>query len=499
MANIFEKNKKIILAFVTLILLTLSGLYMKYTWDTSIKTTSDQALTTGRIAAATLSEDALNQLTIESSDTDKKEYQYIKSSLMAIKNINTKIRFAYIYAQRAGKIYFAADSESVSSSDYSPPGQEYPEADAEDVLPFTTRQAIVTKPAADRWGTWVSVLVPIEDPTTNKVIGVFGLDYPASDWNDVAVASTAQAGVIAFGFIGLLFAFYRVSTSNMQTIENERNYRTFFESIDDSIIVASKDGKILYTNSSLTKKLGYSEKEIKQMHVLELNPKNKRKEAERIFGDMLTGKTKTCPLPLERKDGSLIPAETQVWFGKWNGQNCVFAVSKDLGEEQELLEKFNKRFNNNPSLMAISSLPDQKFTDVNEAFLTKIGYAKDEVIGKTSHDLHLFMNESEQKNVSEELKNRGNIHDIPLQIKTKTGAIIEGLFSGEIIENQGKSYFLTVMIDQTESKHAQEEMEKMNEELRSVNKLMVDREMKMVELKKELEKCRGTASVSTIG
>jgi signal transduction histidine kinase/DNA-binding response OmpR family regulator len=49
-----------------------------------------------------------------------------------------------------------------------------------------------------------------------------------------------------------------------------------------------------------------------------------------------------------------------------------------------------------------------------------------------------------------------------LKVKTKTGEIMIGLFSGEIIENQGKKYFLTVMVDVTESKNLEREIQHQN-------------------------------------
>ena len=79
--------------------------------------------------------------------------------------------------------------------------------------------------------------------------------------------------------------------------QSEENFRTFFETIDDMIFIANSDGKIFFTNSSVTKKLGYSEDELIKMHVLDVHPKEIRKDAETIFADMFAGKRDRCPLP----------------------------------------------------------------------------------------------------------------------------------------------------------------------------------------------------------
>ena len=169
--------------------------------------------------------------------------------------------------------------------------------------------------------------------------------------------------------------------------ESEANFRTFFESMDDIIVVGNQQGELFFTNKAATKKLGYTTAELNGMQLIELLPATLQNEAKQIFVDMFAGKRDSCPLPLVKKDGSYLPVETRVWFGQWDGKECIFGLSKDISKEQESLQKFNTIFDNNPSLMAISSFPEQCYTEVNQAFLAKTGFAKEEVIGKTIEEL----------------------------------------------------------------------------------------------------------------
>ena len=158
---------------------------------------------------------------------------------------------------------------------------------------------------------------------------------------------------------------------------------------------------------------------------------------------------------LSLKDGSTVPVETRVWFGKWDGKDSLFGVSKDLSKEQESLQMFNKIFENNPALMAISSITNREFINVNQAFLTKLGYEKDEIIGKKASDLSIFVDDDIQKKVVQELNLNGKIGNVELKLRTKKGEILDGLFSGEVIDSQGNSFFLTVMTDITPQKEAE--------------------------------------------
>ena len=120
--------------------------------------------------------------------------------------------------------------------------------------------------------------------------------------------------------------------------ESQENLLSLFETMDDIIVVGDTDGKILHTNSTASRKLGYTRDEFRTMHVLDLNPKSQRQEAEGILSEMFKGERTTCTLPLAKRDGIIIPTETRVWFGKWSGMDCVFGICKDLSREQEALQ-----------------------------------------------------------------------------------------------------------------------------------------------------------------
>ena len=251
--------------------------------------------------------------------------------------------------------------------------------------------------------------------------------------------------------------------------ESEANFRTFFESMTDLIFVGTPAGHILFTNHAVTRTLGYSIEELTTMHMLEVHPAAQRTEAEDIFGAMFRGERDSCPLPLARKDGGLVPVETRVWFGKWNGANCLFGISKNLTAEREAQQRFERLFRNNPALMALSTLPDRRFADVNDAFLQALGYARSDAIGKTVEDIALFPHPEQQTAVTDKLQADGRIANFELQVRRKDGAILDGLFSGEVISSQGQQHFLTVMIDITARKQAEVGLMEANRQLKEAN------------------------------
>lgn len=271
---------------------------------------------------------------------------------------------------------------------------------------------------------------------------------------------------------GLIYCMAKNITNEIENenliLEKNENFKNFFETLDDLIFVASKKGTIFHTNTAVLKKLGYTREEIIKMHVLDVHPEIYRKEAEEIFSDMFKGLKDYCPLPLKRKDGTFMSVETRVWFGKWNGVSCIYGISKDLTKQQSALEKFNKLFDNNPVSMAVNGLIDRKFTDVNKTFIRKMGYNKDEIIGKTASELNLFVDKEKQLDASTKIKDNGKVNNVELRIRAKTGEIKTGLFSSEIIDNQGEKSLLTVMIDITQQKKLENKFEIQKSKLENI-------------------------------
>ncbi len=243
------------------------------------------------------------------------------------------------------------------------------------------------------------------------------------------------------------------------------NFREFFETIDDLFIIGSAEGRIIYTNSAVSRKLGYSPDELVRMHILDLHPGDKREEAGAILAAMFRKERNYCPLELLRKDGSRMPVETRIWQGLWDGKEAIFGISKDLGAEQAALQKFESFFENNPALMAITSLPDQKITQVNTTFIEKLGYRKDELIGHTAAELGLFESPDAKAEITKSVVEWGIFRNTELTVSRKDGSTLSGLFSGALINSQGQSMLVTVMFDISEQVRLRREVENQRQRL----------------------------------
>ncbi|MFY9800971.1 MAG: PAS domain S-box protein, partial [Methanoregula sp.] len=218
----------------------------------------------------------LVNLTGSESDLGSPGYIVLKNRMIQIPSSYPEIRFAYLMGLRPDNtVFFYADSEFPGSTDYSPPGQVYSEASATILNTFSSGKEMTEGPLSDRWGTWVSGLVPITDPTTGKVVAVLGTDIDSRDWNIGIIKASAPAVIAMFVLVFFLLIFFYVLERNEREKqillaseasirESENRYRTVFESTGTAMVILKEDTTIGFANKKFFRLTGYSQEEIDQ-------------------------------------------------------------------------------------------------------------------------------------------------------------------------------------------------------------------------------------------
>ena len=240
------------------------------------------------------------------------------------------------------------------------------------------------------------------------------------------------------------------------------NFEIFFNAIHDFLFVLDEHGKIIHANASVFNRLGYTTHEIIGQSVLVVHPQAQRDRARKIVELMLKGEEEYCPIPLITKDGRLIPVETRISCGNWNGSPALFGVSKDVTQIKLSEEKFRRAFNNNAALMAVSQINKGTFIEVNQTFIDITGYSREEIIGQTAVDLNLFAHPEQRKLIQKQFQKEKFVRDFSVKIQSKDGRIIDGLFSVDQIDMGEQDCWLTVMTDITRLKQTEQEQRRLN-------------------------------------
>ncbi len=124
---------------------------------------------------------------------------------------------------------------------------------------------------------------------------------------------------------------------NQMEIENQRkNLLAIFRSLPEMLVVADRQGTILYANPAMGRVIGCGASALKGRTIETLHPPEKQAEATRIKKEVYSGSMSRFTLPLIREDGRWMPAEVSVAQGIWDGKPSLFAAIRDLSERVRL-------------------------------------------------------------------------------------------------------------------------------------------------------------------
>ncbi|MEH1899342.1 MAG: ATP-binding protein [Nostoc sp.] len=145
----------------------------------------------------------------------------------------------------------------------------------------------------------------------------------------------------------------------------------------------------------------------------------------------------------------------------WKLQQQLQAQNERLQQEiydrAKAEDKFAKVFRSSPNPIAIATVSDARFIDVNPSFLKMSGYSLDEVIGNTATELNLGKNTVAIAQTIQLLSNTGSLYNQEFEFSTKSGEVKTILLSIELIDLGGVQCALLIANDITERKRLENE------------------------------------------
>lgn len=128
------------------------------------------------------------------------------------------------------------------------------------------------------------------------------------------------------------------------------------------------------------------------------------------------------------------------------------------GHQEELArsrEKFVKTFDKSPYGLLISRYADGRHLEVNSHYLTLIGYSRDEVVGKTSVELGIWLDSDDRRKFIHALREEGRLTEFLITFRRKSGETRQALVSTERLDFAEDTLLLTVARDREHEDQAQ--------------------------------------------
>lgn len=225
----------------------------------------------------------------------------------------------------------------------------------------------------------------------------------------------------------------------------------------DPLFILNMDGNIIETNLAVNSILGYSSEDLYNENLLAIYSSRYREKISTIVQLVIKGDVFSCPYPFITKRGEVVPVNTKFYIGWWKEQNVIVAVSTNLSAKYFSQEIFFNIFNSSQVMMAITTIDSNIIFNVNKAFIETLGYPLGEISGKTVRELDIYDNYSQREAMLKQFADKGRAEG-EATIRTKSGEVLECLFSFERIKIQKEHYMIAAITNISQRKQMEEKL-----------------------------------------
>jgi len=261
--------------------------------------------------------------------------------------------------------------------------------------------------------------------------------------------------------------------------EREEKSRAIIEGIEDGYYEVDLAGRFTFFNQAICKLAGVPADELMGMSDLDYTTPETAKRLYRTFNEVYRTGTPADVEDYEiiRKDGGKRTLEFNVSLIRdKEGQPVGFrGIARDVTERKavedalrEREESYRNVLDLAPDAITIVRREDATYLQVNDAFCRQTGYSAEEIIGRTSADLNLYVNPADRRRLFGLLAREDRVDGIEIQYRAKDGTILDDLLSARPIRFRGEDCFLVMATVITSLKKAEQALRESEERYRTI-------------------------------
>ena len=268
--------------------------------------------------------------------------------------------------------------------------------------------------------------------------------------------------------------------------ENREHYTKLLASAPVGVYEADREGRCTFVNEKWCEMAGMDPNEaLGEGWIDAIYPEDR----QRVLNEWLAAKAQKQPVHLEyrlgREGGKIIWVLGQAHTiyddsGSIAGYTgTVTDITERIEVEHALREseaRFRQLFHSVPNPISLTRLSDGRFLDINDAFTESIGWSREEVIGKTSIEIGLWLNEAERNTMMDKIRAGETIRNAEIHLRIRTGEIRDYLASIDTMQLDGTPCLLVASTDVTKQLQAVSLMTRHNRllnTLSAVNELLL--------------------------
>ncbi|MCK9578134.1 PAS domain S-box protein [bacterium] len=242
------------------------------------------------------------------------------------------------------------------------------------------------------------------------------------------------------------------------SIKKERqNFKSFFDLLQDIIIVVNSKGEILESNSFALNRLGYDKDFFVKKNIIDFFEVDKGLNIDEVFNQLVNNST--LLLSIIGKNKQAIPVKINSIKGLWNEKEAFFLTANDLSGTKEAEKKLQENKELYHSL--VSNIPNyiliyNKNNEVlyaNENISNALKISKQKILGQ---DIWKFIESNSREVLKSEIRNKflcnDNLSNCEIRLLCSDKTLLDVIASGATVKYDGSDSFLLVMTDITNRK-----------------------------------------------
>ena len=258
----------------------------------------------------------------------------------------------------------------------------------------------------------------------------------------------------------------RVQTENDLRM-SEKRLRTILRMASDGIHILDNSGLLVDANDAFLNMLGYDKSAIGKLRVTDWDVQTSSGGIKETFNNLIANNNSQVLFETRhrRRDGTMLDIEISATAMEIEGQNYIYASSRDISERKQLeteKELYFKFFNTSTDLMCIAD-HNGYYKKVNAAFIQTLGYSEIELLSKPFNDSVHPDDLQPTLDSMREQRERGYTHDFENRYRCKDGTYKWLSWSVGIDKDEGINYAVyAVAHDITERKQAELQLRKLS-------------------------------------
>ncbi len=247
--------------------------------------------------------------------------------------------------------------------------------------------------------------------------------------------------------------------------DSERRYRDLFDRTPTPLAL-HRGGTVLLANRAAANLFGYAQaQEMTGRNLIEHSPPELREiiveRVARLEAMPIGGELPVSDLRVVRTDGSTRHVEATGAHVMLSGGPTILSIYFDITERKNAEaalrrseQMLSRLFEASPDAIVVSDLVSSRVIMINGRFEAMFGFARDEIVGRRSLDLNLWVDATDRQRLVDVLRRDGLVHGVPVRRRTKDGRVVSVLYSAARMQLDGRECFVGTMRDITAPEQA---------------------------------------------